>query len=282
MTGVQTCALPIFNFGKATIREVVSISSKLEQLTGIEFIRMEMGVPGLQPSPIGVEAEINALNKGVASIYPAIDGVPELKDETSRFIKAFIGIDLPAKGCIPVVGSMQGSYASFMTCCQSEAKKDTILFIDPGFPVQKQQLRVMGYKAATFDVYDFRGEKLQEKLEEYLKQGNIAAIIYSNPNNPCWICLKENELEIIGRLAKQYDTIVIEDLAYFAMDFRKDLHVPFEAPFQPTVAKYTDEYILLISASKAFSYAGQRIAVACISEKLYTKKYPLQIGRAHV
>ena len=34
---------------------------------------------------------------------------------------------------------------------------------------------------------------------------------------------------------------------------------PFEAPFQATVARYTDNYILQISGSKAFSYAGQRI-----------------------
>ena len=68
--------------------------------------------------------------------------------------------------------------------------------------------------------------------------------------------------------------IVIEDLAYFAMDFRKDLGTPFEPPFQATVAHYTDNYILQISGSKAFSYAGQRIGVTAISNKLYHRSYP--------
>ncbi|MRZ53063.1 aminotransferase class I/II-fold pyridoxal phosphate-dependent enzyme, partial [Parabacteroides distasonis] len=67
---------------------------------------------------------------------------------------------------------------------------------------------------------------------------------------------------------------VIEDLAYFAMDFRKPLGKPFEAPFQATVARYTDNYILQISGSKAFSYAGQRIGVTAISDKLYHRAYP--------
>mgnify|MGYP006998789754 FL=1 len=49
-------------------------------------------------------------------------------------------------------------------------KEDTILLVDPGFPVQKQQLVVMGQKFETFDVYDYRGEKLKEKLESYLKK----------------------------------------------------------------------------------------------------------------
>ena len=263
----------IRNFEKATIREVVAIASKLEKDTGTEFIHMEMGVPGLPPSAVGVKAEIAALERGVASIYPVIDGLPELKNEASRFIKAFIDIDVAPQGCVPVVGSMQGSFTSFLVCGQCDKKKDTILFIDPGFPVQKQQITVMGYKYESFDVYDFRGEKLHDKLESYLSKGNIAAIIYSNPNNPSWICLKEKELAVIGQLATQYDTIVLEDLAYFAMDFRKDLGCPFQAPFQPSVARYTDNYILLISGSKAFSYAGQRIGVVAISDKLYQRTF---------
>ena len=132
----------------------------------------------------------------------------------------------------------------------------------------------MGQKYKTFDVYDYRGDKLKEKLESYLRKGNISAIIYSNPNNPSWICLKDEELRIIGELATQYDVIVLEDLAYFAMDFRQDLSTPYQAPFQPSVAHYTDNYVLLISGSKAFSYAGQRIGVSCISDKLYHRSYP--------
>ncbi|MBD9111913.1 MULTISPECIES: pyridoxal phosphate-dependent aminotransferase [Bacteroides] len=264
----------IADFSKATIREVKAIAAKAEAESGIEFIKMEMGVPGLPPSAVGVKAEVEALQKGIASLYPDINGLPELKQEASRFIKAFINVDLKPEGCVPVTGSMQGTFASFLTCSQCDEKKDTILFIDPGFPVQKQQLVVMGQKYETFDVYDFRGEKLKEKLESYLQKGNISAIIYSNPNNPSWICLDDKELRIIGELATQYDVIVLEDLAYFAMDFRQNLSTPFQTPYQPSVAHYTDNYILLISGSKAFSYAGQRIGVSCISDKLYHRHYP--------
>lgn len=262
------------DFGKATIREVVAISTQLEQETNTEFIHMEMGVPGLKAAQVGVEAEIAALKNGIASAYPNINGIQEVKTEASRFIKAFINIDVNPEGCVPVTGSMQGTYASFLVCSQCDPKKDTILFIDPGFPVQKQQIVVMGTKYESFDVYEYRGEKLRDKLESYLSKGNIAAMIYSNPNNPAWFCLTEDELKIIGEMANRYDTIVIEDLAYFAMDFRKPLGKPFEPPYQATVARYTDNYILQISGSKAFSYAGQRIGVTAISDKLYHRAYP--------
>jgi len=264
----------LVDFGKATIREVVAIASQIEQESGVPFIRMEMGVPGLPAAAVGVSAEIAALENGVASVYPVIDGLPALKSEGARFIKAFVDVDV-APGCvIPVVGSMQGTFTSFLVCGQLDAQKDTILFIDPGFPVQKQQITVLGYKYESFDVYDYRGDKLADKLGSYLKKGNIAAIIYSNPNNPSWVCLREEELEIIGTLATRYDVVVLEDLAYFAMDFRQDLGQPFVPPFQPTVARYTDNYVLLISGSKVFSYAGQRIGVVAISPRLYHRAFP--------
>ncbi|MCD7935618.1 MAG: pyridoxal phosphate-dependent aminotransferase [Tannerellaceae bacterium] len=262
------------DFGKATIREVVAIASELEESTGTEFIHMEMGVPGLKPAQVGVEAEMEALRKGVASIYPNINGTPELKNEAARFVKAFMNIDVQPESCVPVTGSMQGTFASFMVAGQCDPGKDTILFIDPGFPVQKQQITVMGYRYESFDVYAYRGEKLYAKLESYLRSGRIAALTYSNPNNPAWFCLTEQELQVIGELATQYDVIVIEDLAYFAMDFRKELGTPFEPPYQATIARYTGHYILQISGSKAFSYAGQRIGITVISDKLYKRTYP--------
>ncbi len=262
------------NVGKASIRELVRLVNEIEAETGEKYVRMEMGVPGLTPPEVGTNAEIAALKKGVAASYPMIDGIVPLKKEISRFVKNFLNIDVDENSCIPTVGSMQGGFATFLMSSKLDPKKDTVLFIDPGFPVQKQQLDVMDLKYETFDVYDYRGDVLKDKLESYLKKGNISTIMYSNPNNPSWICFTDKELKIIGDLANQYDVIVIEDLAYFAMDFRKNYSVPGEAPYQPTVANYTNNWMMLISSSKSFSYAGQRIGMLIISNDLYNKEYP--------
>lgn len=262
----------IQDFAKATIREVKGVAAHAEKESGVEFIKMEMGIPGLPAAQVGVDAQIKSLQDGIAHSYPDIQGLPALKEAASEFVKAFIGVDINPEGCVPVCGSMQGTFASFLTCSQADKKKDTVLFIDPGFPVQKMQLQVQGTKYETFDVYNFRGEKLGPKLESYLTNGNICAIVYSNPNNPSWICMTDDELRTLGSLATKYDCIIMEDLAYFAMDFRRDIR-PFQKPYQPSVANYTDNYILLISGSKAFSYAGERIGVTCISDKLFHRHY---------
>ncbi len=262
----------IDNVGKASIREIKKLIDSIESASGQEFVRMEMGVPGLPPAQIGVEAEIAALRQGVAAIYPDIFGIRPLKEEIARFVKLFLDIAVSPEVCIPTVGSMQGSFAAFMTTHRMYPEKDTTLFIDPGFPVHKQQHQVLGQKWESFDVYAYRGEKLRAKLDSHLKKGNIACLLYSNPNNPSWICFSEKELHIIAELVNQYNVVVLEDLAYIAMDFRKDFSRPGVPPFQPTVAKYTDNYILFISSSKAFSYAGQRIGMMVIADNLFQRR----------
>ncbi|MBN2637243.1 MAG: pyridoxal phosphate-dependent aminotransferase [Prolixibacteraceae bacterium] len=266
--------LRIPSIGKASIREIVALVNLVEEASDFKYVRMEMGVPGLPPAKVGVEAEKEALDRGVSAIYPMVDGIKPLKEESSKFIKNFLNVDVAPAGCIPTTGSMQGTYAAFMAAGNCDKKKDTVLFIDPGFPVQKQQMMVLGQKYETFDVFNYRGNKLKEKLEAYLVKGNINSIVYSNPNNPAWICFNDEELQIIGELANKYDVIVMEDLAYFGMDFRTDFSKPGEAPYPPSVAHYTDNYVLFISSSKIFSYAGQRIGIMAISDKLFSRDYP--------
>jgi len=267
-------ALGLTDLGRASIREIVKLANTISKVSGTEFIRLEMGVPGLPTPEVAVEAEIKALRSGVSSIYPDIEGIPELKSEGARFCKLFLDLDVDAEHVVPTVGSMMGGMATFMVANRNDHQKEGTLFIDPGFPVQKSQIKILGQEYQSFDVYNYRGDKLKNKLEYYLKSGKVSTILYSNPNNPSWICLTEEELQTIGSLAKRYDVIVIEDLAYFGMDYRVDCSVPGVPPFQPSVSKYCDDYILLISGSKAFSYAGQRIGMMVISDHLFNRVYP--------
>jgi len=264
----------IVSFSRASIREIARLVNLIEEASGVRFVRMEMGEPGLPCASLAVEAEIEALRRGVASVYPNIEGIKPLKEETSKFIKLFLDLDIKPQGCIPTVGSMMGAMAAFLVANRNDRTKEGSLFLDPGFPVQKQQVKMLGHDYYSFDIFEHRGKKLKSKLESFLKPGKISSIVYSNPNNPTWMCLTGEELEIIGDLARKYDVIVVEDLAYFGMDFRKDYSHPGEAPYQPTVGKYMDDYILLISSSKIYSYAGQRIGMMAISDHLFNRQYP--------
>lgn len=271
----------VTDLSHATIGEMLLVAQYLEQKTGTPFIRMDQGSPGLPANRYGIEAEKRALDSGIISQYPAAAGVKELKEAASQFVKAFIDIDIPPRCCVPTVGSVAGSFGAFIACCQRDKTKSKVLFIDPGFPIQKSQLRILGIEWKEFDIFPYRGEALRAKLEEELKDNDVAAIVYSNPNNPAWISLEEEELQIIGEMATRHDVIIMEDLAYFAMDNRRDLSHPYEPPFVRTVARYTDNYLLMLSSSKIFSYAGQRMALVCISDKLFDRHFPDFSARYH-
>jgi aspartate/methionine/tyrosine aminotransferase len=258
---------------RLSIREVGKLVSQIEERSGQEFIHMEMGVPGLPASPIAIEAEKEALDNGLAAKYPDIEGIPFVKSEISRFARLFMNLEVSPACCIPTVGAMQGSFAALLSIARTDPDRPNTLFIDPGFPVQKSQLHLLGLPFVSFDILNFRGNKLHDKLESYLKEENVCSICYSSPNNPSWICFSESELQTIGELATKYDVTVIEDLAYFGMDFRQHYGIPGLPPYQPTVARYTTNYILLLSASKIFSYAGQRIGMMILSENLRNRKF---------
>ncbi|MCH5234328.1 MAG: pyridoxal phosphate-dependent aminotransferase [Muribaculaceae bacterium] len=267
--------LEIQDITTATIRQIVALAKALEKKSGESFIHLEIGNPGLMAENVGIEAECKALQSGVANTYPDISGIPEIKEAGSKFIKAFLDLDIPPKCIIPTVGSMQASYTLMTLLKQRIPGKDSMLIFDPGFPAQKHQAKMLGMNCVEFDIYDYRGPKLKTKLDELLQDGNVTGMIYSNPNNPSWSNFTEEELRYIGEAATKYDVIVLEDLAYMGMDFRTDYSLPFKPPYIPSVGKYTDNYILLISASKIFSYAGQRIAVAAMSPEVFYRRYPV-------
>lgn len=181
--------LGIIDISTATIRQISALSAALEKEANEKFVHLELGNPGLPASPIGIEAEISALQSGVANSYPSINGIPELKKAGARFVKAFMDVDIPEKAIVPTVGSMQASFTLQLLISQRLPGKDTILFFNPGFPAQRHQAKVLGIGIEQFDIYNYRGKALEAKLEDILSKGNITAMVYSNPNNPAWINL---------------------------------------------------------------------------------------------
>jgi aspartate/methionine/tyrosine aminotransferase len=265
--------MDIPNIASATIRQIMALATTLQDDLGEEFVHLEMGNPGLPASSVGIEAECQALRNGCPNQYPNIVGIKPLKEAGSEFIKAFFNIEIPPRCIVPTVGSMQGTFTLFLLLGQRLPGKNAILFLDPGFPAQHNQVKLLGLEARSVDIYDCRGELLEARLEEALADGKVSAIIYSNPNNPAWTNLTDVEFKILARMAEKHDLIILEDNAYLGMDFRKRYGIPYKEPFIPSIANYTDRYILLVSASKIFSYAGQRISMVCMSPAVADRRY---------
>ncbi|SVD31369.1 uncharacterized protein METZ01_LOCUS384223, partial [marine metagenome] len=185
-----------------SIRELNKLVDQLSNHFGIEFLRFEFGVPGLMPSNIGPKEEIRILseNPKASGTYPPFDGISRLKKATADFVKNFININVDPKCCVPTVGAMHGGFICQSIAGRIRPESDTILYLDPGFPVNKLQTKFLGLNEASIDLYDYRGKKLVDEVDKYFSTGNVGGLIWSSPNNPSWVCLKEEELEGIGEL----------------------------------------------------------------------------------
>ena len=138
---------------------------------------------------------------------------------------------MPPKSCIPTVGAMHSGFICQSIAGRKQPGADTILYLDPGFPVNKLQTKFLGLKEESIDLFHYRGDLLIDKIEELFSSGKIGGLlIWSSPNNPTWVCLKEDQSsEGIGKLSDKYDVFGIEDAAYLGMDYRKDYSVPGES-----------------------------------------------------
>ncbi len=263
-----------FDSSRLAIRELKKLVEVLEADFESPFIRMEFGIPNLPVPNEAVEEEVRAIRElGVQRIYPPFDGIPELKDEAARFVRNFVGVDVGPEHCLPTCGAMQGGFVSQIIASRMKPGRDTILFLDPGFPVNKSQARFFGLKIDSIDFYDHRGEKLLNPVDARLAKGDVAAVIWSSPNNPAWICLTQDELDGLAECGNRHDVLMIEDIAYFGMDLRQDIFTPGEPPYQPSVARKGKTWVMLLSGSKLFSFAGQRVGLLIMSPELAARRF---------
>ena len=55
------------SIGKAGIREINKLARDIEAESGVKFIHMEIGNPGLPAAQAGIDAQVKALQDGVAA-----------------------------------------------------------------------------------------------------------------------------------------------------------------------------------------------------------------------
>ncbi|MFC1572098.1 pyridoxal phosphate-dependent aminotransferase [Candidatus Eisenbacteria bacterium] len=264
-----------FDLNDLSIRETNRLVQHIEEDLGVQFVRMEFGIPNLPYDPVCAQTAIEAeSDHKVSAQYPPFDGIPELKTEASRFLKNFLNLDIPPECCVPTVGAMQAGFIAQAIAGNRLPGRDTILYLEPSFPVSRRQTRFLGLGLESVELSEFRGADLVREVERRFTRGNIGGMLYSSPNNPSWITLKEKELKGLGELCTRFDVLAIEDLAYFCMDFRQDYGIPGQPPYQPSIAHHTDHYFVLISSSKIFSFPGARIGIAVISPALMKMRAP--------
>ncbi|PIO07091.1 hypothetical protein COT47_01555, partial [Candidatus Woesearchaeota archaeon CG08_land_8_20_14_0_20_43_7] len=188
----------------------------------------------------------------------------------SRFIRTFLGKSIDPESIIPTVGAMHGCFVSIGLIASLYQGRDKIMTLDPGFAVNKLQAKIQRVGVECVDTYEKSGDALVEEIDRRLSEDtSIAALLWSSPCNPSWEVRSESELEKLAKVLERHNVTAIEDNAYFGFDSRRPGFLdPDDPDLAPSIMKYTDNYIALFSASKIFSYAGERVGFTAIGDAL--------------
>nr|WP_042184960.1 aminotransferase class I/II-fold pyridoxal phosphate-dependent enzyme [Kibdelosporangium sp. MJ126-NF4]CEL16410.1 PLP-dependent enzyme [Kibdelosporangium sp. MJ126-NF4]CTQ90362.1 PLP-dependent enzyme [Kibdelosporangium sp. MJ126-NF4] len=98
-----------------------------------------------------------------------------------------------------------------------------------------------------------------DRLADEVRAG-CRALLLVNPHNPTGRVFRRAELAEIGRLAVEWDLLVVADEVHAELTHDDHRHIPF-ASLSDEVAAHT---VTITSGSKAFNLAGARCAVAHI------------------
>ena len=213
---------------------------------------------------MAIEAEIEALSqRNVAHVYAPFEGHARAQAGGGAVRQAVHG---PRRSVLRVASPSWAPWKAASprwrwpgACAEGRRK---VLCLEPGFPVNKLQLRFLGLEREWRSTSTTTaGTSCSDAVEARAERGDVCAILWSSPNNPSWITLNDSELKGLGRICDSTTGCSpSRTWPTSAWTCARTTTSPAEPPYQPTVLRYTKHGICLVSSSKIFSYAGQRIA----------------------
>ncbi|HEV2527257.1 MAG TPA: PLP-dependent aminotransferase family protein [Thermomicrobiales bacterium] len=229
--------------------------------------------PGSLPGTQVAEATARAMehNAEKALQYGGVQGVPVLIETLLAKLKADQGIEAGPENVIVTSGASQAVELLFDAVIDPG---DIVLAEQPTWSGFNSGLTNMGGKVApiTVDEHGSDVDGLAASLESYRAAGTPVKFIYVIPNfqNPTGVTMALERRKRLVELAQEYDTIILEDDAYF--DLR------YEGEFLPTIYSLdpNGRTIYLGTLSKIMG-AGMRLGWAVGPAELITKMTVLKM-----
>jgi aspartate/methionine/tyrosine aminotransferase len=258
---VDDTALAGDDFG---IEEYLAIVDDIEHRTGIEFVRLDFGIPGLAPLAPCVAGHTEPLHAGtVPQQYPPAAGIEKLRAACAAFVSRRVGLSVPRSNVFVTCGGTQALHVAQTIAAGLHRERRSAVFLTPTYPPMFSQARMLGLEVRSVELDGLHGTRLLAAIESQLKTGDVASLCWASPNNPTWSVRSDDELKAIAALCARYEVLPIEDLTYLGMHGRGAAIERL-----PSIARYADRCFSVLSASKMLSYAGERVGFLIGNEGL--------------
>ena len=215
----------------------------------------------------GIARDVLAGPDGRAILqYGATEGWKPLREETAKFLRGEVGLDVSENEILPTTGSTQAIDLLLKALVNPG---DTVLVEGPSFLGSLQAMRIYGANLVEIPM-DEQGmdmAALRRAIDEYRPK-----MLYTIPNfqNPTGVTLAVERRKEIAALAAQYGFVVAEDDPYRALRYSGE-HLP-------TIFSFDTEglVVYLTSFSKLIS-PGLRVGSAVVKNPALMRK--LVVGK---
>lgn len=234
---------------------VFNITAELKMAArrrGEDIIDFSMGNPDGPTPPHIVEKLCAVAQRDDTHGYSTSRGIPRLRRAISHWYKDRYQVDIdPESEAIVTIGSKEG-LAHLMLATLDHG--DTVLVPNPSYPIHIYGAVIAGAQVRSVPLVagvDFFTELERAIRESYPKP---KMMILGFPSNPTAQCVELDFFERVIALAKQYNILVIHDLAYADI-----VYDGWKAPSIMEVPGARDVAVEFFTLSKSYNMAGWRI-----------------------
>ena len=226
------------------IRKFFDIANKIE-----DCISLGVGEPDFETPWHITEEGIFSLEQG-RTFYTSNQGLPELREEVSKWNKRKYGLDYSADEVVVTCGGSEAIDIALRACINPG---DEVIILEPNYVCYEPDIVLAGgvpIKIRLKNENEFRltPEELKEVITDKTK-----IILMNYPNNPTGAIMIKEDLEKIAEVVIKHDLLVISDEIYSELTY-SGKHYSIGA-----LPDMRDRTLTINGFSKTYSMTGWRL-----------------------
>ena len=229
------------------IRKFFDIANKIE-----DCISLGVGEPDFDTPWHITEEGIYSLEQG-RTFYTSNQGLPELREEISRWNKRKYGLEYGADEIIVTCGGSEAIDVALRACINPG---DEIIILEPNYVCYEPDILLAGGVPVKIKLKNENEFRLTPKELEEVITDKTKILLMNYPNNPTGAIMTKADLEKIAEVVIKHDLLVISDEIYSELTYSGKHYSIGSLP------EMRDRTITINGFSKAFSMTGWRLGYA--------------------
>lgn len=228
--------------------QVMKVLARAKQLEaeGRDIIHLEVGEPDFGTPESVVAAAQQALSDQLTHYTPAL-GLPELRQAIADYYQQRYQLDISPDRVVVTPGASGGLLLTFALLCNPG---ENVLMSDPGYPCNRQFLRLMEAEAQLVPVNADNGYQMTAELLDQYWQTSSRGVLLASPSNPTGTLASREQLQSVSDAVKKRNGFLIVDEIYDGLVYD-------QTPV--SILEIDDQAYVINSFSKYFGMTGWRI-----------------------